>query len=646
PLENAVPRFGVQVAALSDQSSAEALAAKARQETGAEAGVVFDSGGGVYKVIVGDFASAEEATPFRQTLVDKGYAKDSLIVRRPSTQTFQKEIRLVDDEGNEYTFAGESILVLPAQGETIEIADHPYRGGARVFVNSRGLLNVINELNLEDYVRGVIPNEMGPRTYPALEALKAQALAARTYVFKRLGEYSAEGYDICPTPACQVYKGFSTEDPLTDQAVKETEGQVITFDGQPIDALFTSTCGGATSDVSTMFPDRHEPYLKGVPCVELQTTTITGREITPLLTETQTAARIFEAITGAPAAGNSWSASDVATATRAAAKSAGFPIDSSARPASSRRGDVLRYLGRVLHFDDASNVLLLPQDRAYFFPTSSPDADPYPAAAFMIKYRILPSQNIDKVDLDAAMPRDELHAVLYHWMENYGALSEVKGVLATADGRALSLRAGGKTLSYTLPDGIPLFRVINDRAQEQQSVTTMTGDRVTVFADRSGRVGALEVEGNYDGAAFDRTSAYSSWVRSYRADELVPAISRRFPIQKLQDLRPTVVDPAHRVAEMEVTAEGGRVFTMKGIVIRWSLKLPDNLFWMSKTKDSDGVDRYTFFGKGWGHGTGMCQVGAYGMAVRGWTADKIVKWYYTGVEITPVSSLTAANATP
>jgi stage II sporulation protein D len=51
------------------------------------------------------------------------------------------------------------------------------------------------------------------------------------------------------------------------------------------------------------------------------------------------------------------------------------------------------------------------------------------------------------------------------------------------------------------------------------------------------------------------------------------------------------------------------------------------------------MDRYTFFGKGWGHGTGMCQAGAFGMAVRGWTADQIIKRYYSGVEIVPVSTI-------
>jgi stage II sporulation protein D len=87
------------------------------------------------------------------------------------------------------------------------------------------------------------------------------------------------------------------------------------------------------------------------------------------------------------------------------------------------------------------------------------------------------------------------------------------------------------------------------------------------------------------------------------------------------------------VTALEVTADAGRTFTLKGLPIRWSLNLPDNLFVFRRTQDPDGMARYTFFGKGWGHGVGMCQVGAYGMAFRGSKAEEIVKHFYTGVEV-------------
>src|SRR5205823_10480508 len=192
-----------------------------------------------------------------------------LIVRRPTDQPFQKRHQAVDDEGESFELDSEAVLVIPSTADTITIGDKPYRTAARVFINARGTYNVMNELNLEDYLRGVVPAEMGSKIFDELEAQKAQAIAARTYAVRNLGQFGAEGYDICPGPACQAYKGFAGEEALSDQAVKETAGLIMTFSGQPIDALYTATCGGETSDVGTMFPGRNEPYLRRARCVEM-----------------------------------------------------------------------------------------------------------------------------------------------------------------------------------------------------------------------------------------------------------------------------------------------------------------------------------------------------------------------------------------
>ena len=115
------------------------------------------------------------------------------------------------------------------------------------------------------------------------------------------------------------------------------------------------------------------------------------------------------------------------------------------------------------------------------------------------------------------------------------------------------------------------------------------------------------------------------------------SIAKRNAITQLIDLQPVRVDASNRIAELNVIAEGGRVINLKGLPIRWSLGVPDNLFTIVKSKDPDGVDRYTFFGKGWGHGIGFCQVGSYGMAFRGYKFDQILKQYYTGIEIVPMT---------
>lgn len=633
PLAEATVRYAVQMAAISDQSSAQALVDKLKNETGLRVDMTFDPASGTYKILAGDFATSAEGNPTRTQLADRGYGRDLQVVRRPSDQPFAKRFEVVDDEGDRHSIDAAVLQIFPMTGETLVLDKQPYRTSARLFINPRGLLNVINDLNLEDYLLGVVPAEMGPSIYDELEALKAQAVAARTYAIRNLRQFESEGYDICPGPACQAYKGFAAEHELSTRAVRETAGLVATYQGKLIDALYSATCGGETSDVNTMFPGRNEPYLKAAKCVELEMVAIDGRADSGLLSESQVSARLFSALAALPETG-SWSARDVSRAVVQAMTIAGFDAVTLQAPASSRRRDVLTYLSQVMGLARKARVVLLPEDRRYYFAqTDNPETEPYLAASFFVKYGIWPAQFIDRVRLDEAMPREELYALLGSWLREQTLLQDADGKILAVDGRRISLKAKGETTSYTLPAGVPIFRRLGDRFQEYRRVPVMIGDRATVMLGRDRKPVAMVVQANYDGASFDRTSSFANWTRSYRADELVTAINRRNPITQLIDIRPTVVDGSERVAELEVTAEGGRKFTLKGLPVRWSLNVPDNLFVYDKTKDPDGVDRYTFYGKGWGHGTGMCQVGAYGMAFRGWTFDRILKNYYAGIEI-------------
>ena len=167
----------------------------------------------------------------------------------------------------------DATVVMPADARVrieppaspLEIEARAYRGALEIFGNSRRTLTVVNELPLEDYLRGVVPNELNPAAFGQLEALKAQAVAARTYIHRNIGQYKKEGYDICATDACQVYFGVLTEDALATQAVMETRGVVATFEGRPINALYSSTCGGRTEDAEHIFNEK-VPYLVSVSC--------------------------------------------------------------------------------------------------------------------------------------------------------------------------------------------------------------------------------------------------------------------------------------------------------------------------------------------------------------------------------------------
>ena len=118
------------------------------------------------------------------------------------------------------------------------------RGGLLLELAPSGHLRCLNLLSLEEYVRGVLPAELSP-TAPA-EALKVQAIIARTFALVGRARHAAEGYDLCRGEHCQVYAGPARETAATDAAVDATAGQVLLQEGQPINAYYHAACGGAT----------------------------------------------------------------------------------------------------------------------------------------------------------------------------------------------------------------------------------------------------------------------------------------------------------------------------------------------------------------------------------------------------------------
>ena len=138
-----------------------------------------------------------------------------------------------------------------------------YNGEFIVTANGNKL-NAINVIDIEDYLRGVVPYEIGKLDESKFEALKAQAVAARTYAYKHFGSRVAQGFDVYADTRDQVYKGLHSATTLTDKAVRETDGVVMTYNGEFITAYYHSTCGGETEGVATWGRPDH-PYLKNKP---------------------------------------------------------------------------------------------------------------------------------------------------------------------------------------------------------------------------------------------------------------------------------------------------------------------------------------------------------------------------------------------
>jgi len=128
-----------------------------------------------------------------------------------------------------------------------------------------GQLTTVNVVYVEDYLKGVVPLEIGPTPEEQFEAIKAQAVAARTYSMSHLGQYGDEaGYDLKSDIGDQVYEGVRVENKLINKAIEATRGEVIVYRDRMIDAYYHSTCGGSTDDIEDVWGKDPAPYLRAV----------------------------------------------------------------------------------------------------------------------------------------------------------------------------------------------------------------------------------------------------------------------------------------------------------------------------------------------------------------------------------------------
>ncbi len=166
--------------------------------------------------------------------------------------------RLAVDVGGRAWLRGIDTLEVQGRGGQIRIGARRYRGDIRVFPGSAGDLVVVNRLGIEAYLYGVVPCEIGPLSDATYEAVKAQAIAARTFTLSRLNRRVGLGHDLFDTHLRdQEYGGAGAEKDIARRAVDATRGEVLTYDGELIEALYHGNCGGVTGNGS-------QPYLRSV----------------------------------------------------------------------------------------------------------------------------------------------------------------------------------------------------------------------------------------------------------------------------------------------------------------------------------------------------------------------------------------------
>jgi stage II sporulation protein D len=160
------------------------------------------------------------------------------------------------------------------------------------------------------------------------------------------------------------------------------------------------------------------------------------------------------------------------------------------------------------------------------------------------------------------------------------------------------------------------------------------GEAVRFQTDAAGAVSYLEIEPTDGPTVAESMSPFTNWSTTLSAGAVQSRLSRYVRgIGTLYDVNIKRKGYSRRAVELEIIGSNG-VKTLKGGKIRSALRLREQLFVLNKRYSGSTAMSYTFTGRGWGHGVGMCQYGAYGLAKMGVKADEIIKHYYTGVDIT------------
>jgi stage II sporulation protein D len=677
---------------IASANEANEIANDVRLQTGESAQVMVEVGKNTWKVWIGSpKGSEEEVEAFKAMLAERGVndvsvvtgtktviSNDAVALSQQVRNAGKSEVRsLVKTTGGSTVSSSSYIdpnlreVIVNGPNESakysslksvsfgsfndrsnpVRLNGKAYRGRLEVFVNSRGSLTVVNVVPLEDYLLGVVPAEL---SLPQLEAQKAQAIAARTYAVANVGTYGTKGFDMVPTVWSQVYKGVSIESPMGTRAVRETRGIVATYQGKPIMAYFTSTCGGRTESSENIF-DHAEPYLRGVECslegsrhfdpFTIRTARVPARVRSENNLEMVRLMSIF-AVNGFALSTNQmtdeWfetepTVGEISNWVNQIASRSGksFPnvTKETARPAG-----LARVLATMLYPAGTADTLLTDSDVRYQL--AFDDAAEVPPAiradlAMLLRdgfFTLRPDMTLQP---NRPLTRGEFLRVIRQIFEKRKWTPTLQSGQAKAavDGK-LVIRNGRSERQLTVRPDVFLFRMFGTSIFPVKEAALIGGENVRFQTDPSGSVAYLEIEPTEQSSSAENMSPFTNWSTTLSASAVQSRLSRYVRgIGTLYDINVKRVGYSRRPVELEIIGSNG-VKTLKGGAIRSALRLREQLFVMNKRYSGSMAASYTFTGRGWGHGVGMCQYGAYGLAKMGVKYDEIIKHYYSGVDLT------------
>jgi stage II sporulation protein D len=686
--------YKFEIQDLESQPAAEAIAADLR-EAGEKAFATFGTAPNTWRVVIGDIKDTiEDANQYKADLAEKGF-EDVTIVTEKKTQPSddavalsqqlktggKTEVRsLIKPTGSTQTTTTDNAPVDPNLKEIlvsgaaesakfssfkpiafgsvneravpVKLNGKAYRGRIEVFVNSRGSLTVVNVVSLEDYLLGVVPRELG---LPSLEAQKAQAVAARTYALANKDGFAKQGFDLLPTVWSQVYGGVSAETTMATQAVQQTRGIVATYNGKPINALYTSTCGGRTENSENIF-DFNEPYLRGVEC------SFEGRKyFDPFLIKTQrTPARLRDeqnlqlvrlmsllAVNGFQLNINpmtdDWfedspTQSEISNWMNNLASKFGKTYPNVTKD-TAKPAELAKLLVSYIYPDAYADTFLTDSDINYQL--SFDDAAEIPKEAraniaILLRdgyFTIYPDLTLKPQKPFSRAKMLRLIEQIYDKKKWTPQLQT--GVTDASENGMLNIKQGKSKRAFSVRPDVFLFRQFGDDFYQVKESALVGGETVNFQTDAAGAVIYLEIKPTAQPTVAEKMSPFTFWNANLTASAMQSRLSRYVRgIGSLIDVRIAQKGYSRRATDLEIVGTNG-VFHLKGGKIRSALRLKEQLFVMNKRYDGNGrAISYSFTGRGWGHGVGMCQYGAYGLGKMGYKYDAILKHYYTGIELT------------
>ena len=702
PLEYEIYHFEIQNIAA--QAEADALAKEIREATNEKTFVSMDAAKNTWRVRIGDqIATIEEANEFKLVLSDKGFEQAQMIVEKfqqvsseavqlskqisqnsksevrslilttpnisapntvkpivstnPIADAVSPNLREVIVSGGSATSRFSSLKPvafgsLNERATPVRFNGKAYRGRIEVFVNSRGTLTVVNAVSLEDYLLGVVPNEL---SLPAIEAQKAQAIAARTYAVANINQFGTQGFDLLPTVRSQVYQGFSSESKMGTQAVLETRGIFASYQGKPINAMYTSTCGGRTENSENIF-DFNQPYLRGVEC------SLEGRtHFEPFLIKTvRVPAKLRDeknlelvrlmslfAVNGFQLSttqmSDDWfeetaTQSEMSNWLNQLAVKFGktFP---NVNKDSAKPLELARILAQMIYGDAYTDTLLSEADINYQL--AFDDAAEIPKerradVAALLRDGFLTLHADLTLKPNKPFSRAKMLRLVeqIYTKKKWMPALQTGAAQPTADGK-LILKMGKTTREIIVRPDVFLFREFGGAFYPVKESALVGGETIAFQTDATGSVIYLEIKPTAATVTAERMSSFTNWNVNLSPSAVSSRLSRYVRgIGSLIDVRVVQKGFSRRATELEIIGTNGK-FSLKGGKIRSALRLNEQLFVINKRYDGSGkAISYSFTGRGWGHGVGMCQYGAYGLAKMGVKYDAIIKHYYTGVDLT------------